>query len=254
MKRLRKFLIVLFVLGGILLLLMYSKVYVVRGSAGGTLYWNKDQALVFMQVGSSGARLSYLRYAFEPLLVALSDIRQPDDQRCSQTFVIQITDKDVQRFDTDLNRYAEDPYCGIHFDLFEGRIYAVHGRLWKWSGTEFEAATQEEVRAFDAAKASTTAASHPWEFDDLEGWSMRKLGLTRPEYHLVLNGQPATVVISWGETWPQRPMTVDLTRPGQPPKTIWSFDGRPHTVSKAEYERLFPRRDDRSAPLDGRKR
>jgi hypothetical protein len=80
------------------------------------------------------------------------------------------------------------------------------------------------------------------------------LGFTRPEYHLVLSGQPATVVISGGETWPETPMTVDLARPGQPPKTIWSFDGRPHAVSKAEYERLFPRRDDRSALLDGRRR
>ena len=122
------------------------------------------------------------------------------------------------------------------------------------SGTRLEPATQEEVRAFDAAKASATVASHPLEFDNLEGWSMRKLGLTRPDCHLVLNGQPATVVISWGETWPQGPMTVDLTRPGQRPKTIWSFDGRPHAVNKAEYERLFRLRDDRSALLDGRKR
>jgi hypothetical protein len=241
---LKKFLVVLLVLAGILLILSYPKIYVIRGSAGGGLYWNANEALLFMTGGSSGAHMSYLRYAFDPLLLALRDVRPPDDERCSQTLVIRVTDKDAQRYETDLYRYSVQPYCGYGDALFEGRIYVgylAQDRLWKWSGSQFEPATPEEVRAFHSAKAAAKPDSHPWQFDDVDGWSMRDFGQTPPRYQLVLNGQPVTIVFS-GETWPPKPLSVDLVRPGQAVQRIWTFDGRPHRVSKAEYERIFAQR------------
>jgi hypothetical protein len=237
----KKSLIVLIVLAGIFFLLSNPKVYVIRGSAGGTLYWNADEVLLFTLGASSGAHMGYPRYALEPFLVAIGHARAPDDERCSQAVVIQITDKDVRRYDTDLYKYAEAPYCGMHFAVFDGRIYAGYlakGRIWRWSGTRFEPATQEELRGFDPMKSAERAGSHPWEFDNVDGWSMRALGQTPPEYQFVVNGQPLTIIFH-GETWPPGPVSVDLIRPGQPPQTIWSFDGRPHPVSLAEYGKIF---------------
>jgi hypothetical protein len=238
---LKKTLIVLLVLAGIFLILTYPKIYVVRGSAGGGLYWNANEALLFMIGGSDGAHMSYPRYAFDPLLQSLRFVRPPDDERCSHSVVIRVTDKDVQRYETDLYRYAEEPYCGYGFAVFEGRIYVgylAQDKLWKWSGSHFEPVASEEVRAFHASRANPKPDLHPWEFDNVDGWSMRAFGQTPPNYQLVLNGQPVTLVSS-GETWPPKPLSVDLSRPGQAPQRIWTFDGRPRRVSRAEYEHMF---------------
>jgi hypothetical protein len=97
---LKRLSIVLALLGGIFIVLSLHKVYVVRDSASGTLYWNADRALLFIEVGSSGARLSYLRYTFEPLFVALGAVRPPDDQRCTESLVIEVTAKNVQSYET----------------------------------------------------------------------------------------------------------------------------------------------------------
>jgi hypothetical protein len=240
---LKKSVIVLAVVAGILFLCTYPKVYAVRESTGGVLYWNSSEALILMQASSSGARMSYPRYALEPFLVSFGDVRSPDDERCSQAVVLRVTDKEVQRYDTDLYRYMEDPYCGMTTVVFEGSIYEgylAEPKLWKWSGTDFKPATPEQLRDFGAARVIATVASssHPWEFDNIDGWSMRQFGQTAPEYHLAFSGQPVTIIFH-GETWPPQPLSVDLIRMGDSPQTIWSLDGRPHPVSRAEYNRAF---------------
>jgi hypothetical protein len=101
----KKLLIFLAILA-ICLILLICRTYVARGSiSAGTLYWNTNEALLFIAEASDGAQMSYARYALEPFFGSLGHVRQ---------------------------------------------------------------------RLVDA-----------------------ELGLTRPDYHLVLNGQPATVVISW---------------------------------------------------------
>lgn len=241
---LKKSLISIAVLAGIFLFLYtYPKVYVIRGSAGGVLYWNTDQALLFMAEASDGARMSYARYASEPFLVGLGNVRPPDDERCSKILVIRVTDKDSQLYETDLFRYAGEPSCAFQYEFFAGHFYAVSWpKLWKWSGTGFERPTPEEYGAFATANfTQKTTSPHPWQSDNVDGWSMRAFGQTPPKYQIVLNGQPATILFS-GETSPPRPLSVDLMRPGQPSQTIWRFDGRPHRVSKSEYERVFGQR------------
>jgi hypothetical protein len=225
------------------LLLAYAEVYVVRERAGGVLYWNENEALLFIEQDTSGAHMSYLRYAVEPILVSMGDVQSPNDSRCSKVVVIQVTDKDVRNYATDLDRYVTDSYCGGRFAVFEGRIYADSGKnnLWKWSSTHFEPVTTEELHAFDAQRGLAAARPHPWEFDGQDGWSMRSLGQTLPKYQLLLNGQTVTILFS-GKTWPPRPLSISLQRSGQPPQTIWSFDEQPHRVGKAEYEKLFERR------------
>jgi hypothetical protein len=50
---LKKSLVAVIVLPGIFLLLLYPKVYALRGSAGGKLYWNANEALLFIAEGTS---------------------------------------------------------------------------------------------------------------------------------------------------------------------------------------------------------
>jgi hypothetical protein len=233
---LKKALIALIVLAAVGFLLTYPSVYVVRDGPGGTLYWNPDEALLFVEVGSSGARLSYLRYALEPFLVAMGHVRSPDNTRCSQVVVIRITDKDVQRYETGLQQNAEDAYCFQDYVLREGHIYVgypAQKRVWKWSGNQFEPATSEELGGFGPMKSA-----HGAQFDNVDGWSMREYALGHVTYPVTLNGHSVTIVSS-GETWPLGDVSVDLVRPGTAPQRIWTLDERSRIVSRTEYERIF---------------
>jgi hypothetical protein len=235
---LKRFLIVLTILTILVILFSYPRVCVVRDRANGTLFWNADQALLFVAIGSSGARLSYVRYALEPYFVSLGDVRPPDNQRYSQIVVIRITDEDVQKYVIDPRQYATDQRCfGNNYALFRGNIYTgclAQGTLWKWSGTQFEPGTQEELCGFDPMKE----AQRSFRFDDVDGWSMREYALSRVTYPLILKGQPMSIVSS-GRGQPRSEGSVELIRPGKPPLEIWRLDERPHIVSKAEYEHMF---------------
>jgi hypothetical protein len=226
-----------------LVVLGSSRAYVVRDSlSAGKLYWNAKEALVIIAEASDGADMTYARYELEPFLLSLGHIRQPSNKRCTQVLVIRLTDKGDQRYDTDLYKYSQDPYCGFDFDLFEGDVYAVAGpSLWKWSDTHFEPAPPRELGVFDATRAAKSNSKHPWKFDDIEGWSMRQFGQTPPKYELALNGQPVTLVFH-GATWPPTPISVELIRTGENPQTIWSLDERPRRVTRTEYEHAFAQR------------
>ncbi len=237
---LKKRLIALAILAGICFLLTYPKIYVVREAARGEMYWNSGEALLFMRRVSSGARVTPLRYALEGFLASLGSVRSPDDKTCSELLVIRVTDKDLQRYETDLNRHTKERYCGFGFDLFKGQIYAVEfPMLSKWVGTHFESSTPEEDEDFTASVSLRAKESQkPWEFNNVDGWSMREFGATTPKYEFALRGQPVTILFS-GRTWPRRPLSVDLIRSGQPTQRIWTLDEGPRVVNKAEYEKIF---------------
>jgi hypothetical protein len=237
----RKLLVAIAVFVVCLVLLAFGRTYVLRQSmSDGKLYWNTNEALLFITEANEGAEMSYARYALEPFFVSLGLVRLPSNKRCSATLVFRVTDHEVQRYDTDLHQYASEPYCGFHFDLFQGHIYAVSWpRLWKWTGTAFEAATPEESRAFDEAGAASL--NSPPKFDNVDSWSMRELGQTKPEQKMVLNGQPLMIVFH-GATWPPKPLSVELIREGQTAQAIWSLDDEPRRISKSEYEYVFGHR------------
>lgn len=236
-------LIAVAILGVCLVLAVHPKTYVVRGSINaGRLYWNTDEALLFIAEVNDGAEMSYARYALEPLFLRFGHVRSASNQRCSRILVIRITSHGIEPYDTDLHQYAQEPYCGFHFDLFRGHIYAVSWpKLWVWSGTGFAPAGPDELRTFAAAKIAKASSEHPWRFDDVDGWSMREFGQTPPTYRVVLGGQPMTVIFH-AASWPPAPLSVELIRTGENPQTIWSLDERARRVSRVEYEHLFAKR------------
>ena len=234
----RKWLIPLILASVLVVLLFYPKMYVVRDEAGGTLFWNSNEALLFVGVERSGARFAPLTYFGNIIRESLGGVRPPDIEACLQTVVIRMTDKDVERYETDIQRHLTDGDCFGHIAPFEGHIYAgylAQGRIWKWSGDHFEPAAQEELRGFDPMKA----ASRGFQFDDIEGWSMREYALGRVRYPLTLNGQPVTFVSSGRVPPAIYEPSVDVIRSGQNPQRIWYLDERPHRVSKAEYDKIF---------------
>jgi hypothetical protein len=69
---------------------------------------------------------------------------------------------------------------------------------------------------------------------------MREQGLAlgHVTYPLTLNHQQVTY-ISTGRRDSYSPLTVDIKFQTSPPQRIWSFEGGPHPISKAEYESIF---------------
>jgi hypothetical protein len=238
---LKRSLIILAVVIVLLVLLTYPKVYVVRGAMnGGTIFWNANQALIWVSERSDGLHAGYIRYELDPFFTALGLVRQPSDQHCSKTVLIRITDTDVQTFDTDLYRYPEERYCDFTLQLFKGQFYAVAWpKFWKWSGNQFIRSTPQEYGAYaTAAAAGELESQSSWKFDNVDGWSMRAFGQGLPEYDLTLGGRPLTILFS-GASWPPKPEFIDLVRAGQAPQRVWALDAEPHRVSKSDYERIF---------------
>jgi len=234
----RRVTILVTVIAGVLALLAYTNVYLVRPSLNaGVLYWNSHEALILIESSTAGVRMSRLRYALEPLSSSLGQVRQPDRQRCTQMLVIRITDRNVDHYETDLYRHATVPYCGMATVPFRGQIYMGYlakRRVWKWTGADFAEAPQEELEEFNPVES----LSHGFQFEHVDGWSMRTFGQGTPKYPMTLNGQQLTLGFS-GEGSPPRPLSLDLSRPGQQPETIWSMDGSPRRVNRVEYEEVF---------------
>ena len=231
------------IVAGILFLLTYTQVYVVRGSAGGVLYWDSDEALMFLQENFEGAHMSPLRYGLEPFFLSFRAVKSRDDLSCARVLAIRVTDKDVKTYVTDLPMYSgENEGCIFRFELFEGQIYALSWpKMWRWSGSRFERPTAEEYGAYATAMIRQQTAPfepHPWEFDNKNGWSMRQFGATPHDTTIVLGGESMTVTFHDG-TWPPKPTSVDLVRSGQSPQTLWLFDGQPHRVTKPKYYASF---------------
>jgi hypothetical protein len=241
----KKRLIVLVALAFVIAVLASWRTCVLRQSmSAGQLYWSSNQALLFISESSEGADMSYARYELEPIFVSLHRVRPPSNRRCSATPVVWVSDHEIRRYDTDLYRNATASDCGFHFDLFQGRIYAVAWpKLWRWTGAGFETATAEETRAFGSSDAARLSWQTSPAFDNIDGWSMRKLGQTPPRQQIVLNGQPLKIVFH-GEAWPSTPLSVQVIRNRDGAKTVWRLDEAPHRVSKSEFERLFGRPND----------
>lgn len=241
----KKYLTILTIIAGILFLLTYFQIYVLRGSAGGVLYWNSNEALIFIGENVEGAHMSPLRYGLEPFFLSLGGVKPRDNLSCARILVIRVTDKDVKTYVTDLPLYCgENEGCNFRFELFEGQIYALSWpKMLRWSGSRFEGPTAEEYGAYATATIRQQTAAfepHPWEFDNKGGWSMRELGATRHDTTIVLGGESMTVTFH-GDTWPPRPISLDLATSGQPAQTLWTFDGQPRTVSKSKYYASFQR-------------
>lgn len=233
----------LIVLTGLIVLFIlqyWPTVYVVRGNGGGALFWNANEAFVFLGENSNGLRESLLRYVADPFLVALGRVYPSETTICSRMPVIRITSTEIKTYDHNISGDPDDRGCRFGEEVFRGQLYAIAWpAMWRWTGTEFVRPTPEEYGAYaEASAAQKTIRPIPWSFDNVEGWSMRDLSDTAHDFSILVGGQSIRLVYH-GETSPRMPVSLELARPGESPHAIWSFDGRPHRVSKAEYEKLF---------------
>ncbi len=213
----------------ILVALASLKVYYIRYGADGTLLWNASEAYLFINVGNLGYMLSYLEYPVEAVKEYFGDVGLPQNRRFA-VVVLHISPESIQRWevqDTSLDFYTP----------IDGVIYAnKQGTLWKWSGTQFEPASQPEQERLEGIKR---LSARP--LNGAEGWFKQNSILSRSEeqaeFAMELGGKPVKLMITRG--YKSGSIVVDLVAPGIGSQRIWSLVQQPRRVSKSEYELAF---------------
>ncbi len=213
----------------------FSKIYYLRQYAGGSLVWHRDEAYLFLFESRVGYRIKYVEYPWVLLGEYLNAPPFPDDHRFLLT-VIRVTPSAVERRVVEFG--DSDGIFPRNLTPFGERIYArcPGDILCKWTGIDFEAASEEEQRDLDGVHRLDAAVD-----GELNGWSKRGVGPAPHDQFAVEVGRQFTLSVKNGATnkREQPKISIDVLRPGQPSERIWYHDGTPGYVSQMEYESKF---------------
>src|ERR1700730_1822528 len=95
--------------------LAFLHVYYISDGGDGTLFWNRDTAYLFLDLGSLGYRLTYLQYIGQSVKEVFGVGREPSNERYSNV-VFTINSGTVHRYVLDDMRLswidAESAKCG----------------------------------------------------------------------------------------------------------------------------------------------
>ena len=216
--------------------LAFGKTYVVRDDWDGKLLWSSNEAYLFISMHRRGFQIGYWEYPWVLVEELLNGVRSLDDQRTSVS-VVHMTTSGVDHHVVEM--LDEQPGNAPNaYTPLQGYIYAnCEGQLCKWNGNKFETATEEEQRRFDGTNQLT-------EKNIDKGWSNRDFweASTDDQFVVDVSSDLKLKVTNKLLDRIRSRLAVEVLRPTEPPETIWSFDGRPRTVSKKEYEQAFARR------------
>lgn len=222
---------IVFCFGALILFVLASvKSYYVETAANGNLFWNADEAYVFLRVTHTGYHMSCLQYPIEMIVEHLHEGRRPSDKSFSVS-VFRVTPDKVQHY------VVDDVHLGS-IQVFEQSIYAgdfKSGSLMKWSGTGFIPASPTERRRLEENINRALAPN----FSDVDGWSGRS-GPPEGEFALKLAGKPISLDIKTGNT--QGVASIEIVRVGQGRDRIWYLEHQPQKVNKTEYHRYFSKK------------
>jgi hypothetical protein len=221
---------VAFGLAILLICSFFFRMYFIGSSGQGDLLWNQHEAYLFIHGGYAGYRVSYLGYLGQLLEVKLLPIGIGSDESASYTLVFEITPSEVRRYEMKGNF--------VYYTPLDGAIYA--GRqdntsLWKWAGTGFEQASEQEQKRYDGINRLSRE-----DFDKVVGWSAKygAVPATHRQVNFELEGKPWALFtemlsLTKGEVF------IDLIRPGGNSERIYYATLSPSRVSRMQYEHIF---------------
>jgi hypothetical protein len=229
----------LLLIGGILILIFavtVPKIYIVREAADGTLLWNEEKAYLFVKVVSRGLHANFLEYLLELVRESFGGVASPDDHS-ARTIVL----------DLGSDRVRESCKEGIEFfpqilngDIVGGNIRDGELQIWKWTGSEFVLATEQERRDLEQQQRANNLSGHipGLDFDGVQNWSRRSGSLTRSiDLKLRPAGAAETFTVSGKKVGGV--LRVERVRPGQAPEIVLTLGTGPHLVSGNEYRHIF---------------
>jgi hypothetical protein len=208
-----------------LVLSNFLQLYYVGSSGDSDLLWNPSRAYLLVHGERRGYRISYLGYIADLVKRYFGVVDQPH-QRRPYTLVVMIDSSGVHRY--------EEGQIFECFTPLNQDIYARHDTtLWRWTGTKFVQAGEQEQRQVDTSHFRD-------DFTDLNGWSARRLinASVKRDFDLELGGAPAEIKIRMLNLYDGE-VVVDLSQSNRAPETIFHNSGRPRRVNKSEYELLF---------------
>jgi hypothetical protein len=217
---------------------VFLKVHYIRDDSGAELFWRADEAYLFVGTGHTGYCVSYLVYPWVVLKEYLHAPPSPADQLVSTT-VIRMTPSAVERH---VVAYGErTSNAPLFLTPFDDGFYAMcpGAILCKWTGSGFDSATEEEQRRLDGTNRLIRGDMN----NIINGWHVHYAGRSPGDHFEVEVGKNSMIAVKNQATdvraypW----ISVDLLRPGQPPESLYDVNGTPRRVSKAEYERVFPK-------------
>lgn len=229
----------------VVLLSVSLRTYYVRNESWGWLFWNGENAYVFIGLDARGYRFSYLGLVVEAVREIFPfGASAPRDSRLS-VLVLDVTPNSVRRYSVDNFRLSSvEPSGGV---LYTGNSLGK-GELLKWSGDHFEPATAQEIAGVQSAVRHGEIPPGP-SYDNVEGWSKRTVAgdvirnsptdYTERDSRvpIELDGKPLTLVMNSG--FVSHYAYIDIVRPQQAPERIWSLDEQSHAVGKKQYEGIF---------------
>lgn len=165
-----------------LLLSNFLQLYYVGSSGDGDLLWNPSRAYLFVHGEHRGYRISYLGYIASLVKGYFGVVDEPDERR-PYTLVVIIDSTGFHRFEEGQTFECLTP--------LKQDIYARHDTtLWKWTGTKFAEASEQEQSQVDTSHFRD-------DFTDLDGWSARRLITTSVErnFDLRLDGAAAQIKV-----------------------------------------------------------
>jgi hypothetical protein len=207
------------------------RVYGKREAANGVVFWDRNEAFVFLNVVRHGYHFSYLYLLVEFPMELLGYVPTPNDTRW-EVVVLRVSQDSVQT--VEMQRLRLGPYV-----LFGESIYAVDAddaTLWKWNGTQFEKTNTQEQLEIRENWNDAKVVGHPIrpDFDAVNGWSARDDVATRT---LKIDFQGATITLVGKDFFSNE--SIQLMKDGRPTATIWEMDKRPKKISRREYGVLF---------------
>lgn len=226
----------------ILVLSPFLKAYWIRNESGGWLFWNTEDAYIFINARVDGFRPSYLQFVGQQIEAMFPFGAPTPDEKHLSALVLHVTRDAVKQYEID-NFWLSDAPEPFHGELYEGNM--------KWSYDHFVLATEDEVSNLEATLRNGKIPPGP-SFDHVEGWSKRTVAgnfITKTLNHRTVTiekdftltirvaGQELTFIMNSG--FVTRHGYIDLVRTSQAPERIWTWNEDPHLVSRAEYYRLF---------------
>ena len=229
----------LLIIGSILILIFgvtVPKIYIVRDAVDGTLLWNEEKAYLFVKVVSRGLHPDFPEYLLELARESFGGVASPDDQS-TRTIVLDPGSDRVREFSKEDFEFSPQILNG---GIVGGNMKDGELQIWKWTGSEFVLATEQERRNLELQQRANNLSGHvpALDFDDLQHWSRRSSSLTRSiDLKLRPAGAAETLTLSGKKVGGV--LRVERVRPGQAPEVIWTLDTSPHLVSGNEYRRIF---------------
>jgi hypothetical protein len=215
-----------------------AELYFVRAASGGTLFSKGDETYLFMGGGGRGYHCKLFTYPWIMLREFLGAPSFPNEGK-DAILVIRVTPSIVERKEVSFGwEIANVPTFLTPFD--DGFYAQCPGVvLCKWTGTSFETATEEEQRTHDGTNRLFKGYT---DEDTVNGWIVRRMGSSLGDDFRIQVGNSFVVSAKNNSANPLKynHVTVDLIRPGQVPERLYDVDGAVRSVSRIEYEKLFP--------------